>query len=149
MKLAIPGLQRRPVVGELRIDGVAALGPAVRRLLARLLLDDDEELARLTGVASPKGALPEVAVVLGPTDALPWLEEAIHLGRLPDEPALLLPTGVCPPLPGAVLLRALRAHAPRARPPLVLLPSTQHVISLAEARPLLREHLRKRMEARA
>jgi len=132
-----PELRPRPVAGELRVDGVAALGPAVRGLMARLLLEPDATLARLRGVAGDA-----VAVVRGAAEDLPWFEGAVYLRQLDDLPGLWLPTTVQPHPSGPVLLRALRAHAPEARLPLVALPQGRHLVSLAAAQPLERERLR-------
>ncbi len=143
MSLLRPELRRAPVEGALQIDGVAARGPAVRGLLARLLLEDDATLARLRGVASP-----QVAVVIGAADDLPWFEGAIYLRRLPDTPGLWLPTGVRPRPSGSVLLRALRRASPDASGPLVALPDHRQIVSLAQARPLARDRLRAQWEPR-
>ena len=143
MSLLRPELRRRPVHGVLSIDGVAALGPAIRGLLARLLLEDDATLGLLRGVAGP-----DIAVVHGPAEHLPWFEGAIYLQRVDDAPSLWLPTGVPAHPSGPTLLRALRTRAPKAGLPLVALPSARRLVSLAEARPLDRQRLRDRLESR-
>ncbi len=140
MSLLRPELRRRPVHGALSIDGVAAVGPAVRGLVARLLLEGDEVLGLLRGVAGP-----HVAVVHGPTEHLPWFEGAIYLQRVEDAPSLWLPTGVPAHPSGPALLRALRTRAPKAGLPLVALPGMRRLVSLAEARPLDRQRLRDQL----
>ena len=125
------------------IDGALARGEVVPRLLARLLACTDDELALLRGVIGR-----ELAIVIGPTDALPWVDQLCWLARAPDEPALWLPADLATRLPAPVVLRALSRRVPRPRTPFVLLPDARELVSLAEARPLARERLHAELEAR-
>jgi hypothetical protein len=125
------------------IDGALARGDVVARLLSRLLACTDDELGKLRGVIGR-----ELAIVIGPSDALPWVDALCWLARAPDEPALWLPTDLALRLPASVVLRALSRRVPRPRTPLVLLPDTRELVSLAEARPLARVRLQAELEAR-
>jgi hypothetical protein len=119
---------------------VAATGPAVRTLVERLLALSDETLARLTGVANA-----DVAVILGPTDSLPWFDGALFLG---STGALLWPTWAEPSVHPSLFERALRRGLPDAPSgPLALLigslseQSSPRVVPLSAARPLSRATL--------
>lgn len=125
-----------PVGEVLAIDGVAAWGDALPRMLARLRAADDESLARLRGVRGD-----DVLVLVGPSDALPWIDGARYLARTVDEPNLLLPTGVRTQMSPRIVLRALLGKTPGLRPPLVLLPDGRRLISIADARPIVRAQL--------
>ncbi len=116
---------------------VAAVGPAVRTLLDRLLSLSDETLARFTGVANV-----DVAVILGPGDSLPWFDGALFLG---STGALLWPTWAEPSVHPLLLERALRRGLPDAASgPLALIieslarQSSPRVVPLGSARPLSR-----------
>jgi hypothetical protein len=61
------------------------------------------------GCASPRGG--DVALVLGPTEELPWVDGAEWLGADPEVPALLLPTALDPTWP----LDLLQARVVSAR----------------------------------
>lgn len=92
-----------------------ATGAAVRRLAARLLWREDGALARLRGVAGP-----DLLLLLGPAEELPWIDGVSYLGVDPAAPALLLPTTLAPSVPPALLERAL-LRGPGREPPLALL----------------------------
>src|SRR5687767_9313735 len=77
------------------------LGAAASRLLARLLLADDEQLGRLRGVGS--GGL---IVLLGAEADLPWVDGIRYFGRDAAAPDLLLPTRYEPTVPVPLLARA-------------------------------------------
>ena len=124
-----------------RIAGLVALDDAAARLVRRLLAATDDELAALDGVASARAI-----GLLGPEDALPWVDGVVYLRRTED-PGLLLPTTEdvdvpCPPLLSALL----RAHRD-LDPPLALLPSRGVVVPLAGGRPPSRTILRAWLEA--
>jgi hypothetical protein len=61
----------------------------------------DDELARLEAVASAR-----LVVVVGPSEALPWVPDIEYFGRDPEVPSLLLPTALAPSVPPAWLARA-------------------------------------------
>lgn len=123
--------RRDAVDGVLAIDGVLACDGVVEALLARLRRSDAATLATLRGVFTPT-----LAVVLGPTDALPWVDGLRYLARAVGEPNLLLPTDVRMNIAPRVVLRAF-LHRPEApRPPVVLLPEQRLFVSVAEARSL-------------
>jgi hypothetical protein len=114
--------------------GATARGPAARALAERLLARDDDALAALSGVASP-----DRLIVLGPADALPWVDGVVYLGRDPQAPALLLPTALAPDAPPALLERAVLARVSAA--PVAVLADPPALASLAAARPLDRARL--------
>jgi hypothetical protein len=125
------------VVGDtLAIDGVVAVGDAVPRLLARLRAYDDDALARLRGVIGVG-----IVVVLGAADALPWIDGARYIARAPDEPNLLLPTGMRTRLAPQIVLRALLDGTAGLKPPIVLVPESRRIVSLADARTIARARL--------
>ena len=128
--------------------GAAARGPVARMLARRLLAFDDERLSRLKGVAGP-----EMLIVLGEEESLPWVDGVIYLGRDSDAPLLLLPTSLSPSVPPAflerALLRKINLHSsPRASSsdrnvlaPLVVFLDPPSVASVGHARPVVRDTL--------
>jgi hypothetical protein len=128
-----------PVGDALAIDGVVARGDAVPRMLARLRAEDDESLARMRGVIGDG-----IVIVIAPADALPWMDGARYLARAAGEPNVLLPTGMRTRLDARIVLRALLAKTPGLRPPIVLLPDTRQLVSIADARPIARARLERR-----
>lgn len=122
---------------------MAARGEAARALARRLLVRDDEALARLSGVAGP-----ELLVVLGVAADLPWVDGAVYLGRDADAPALLLPTTREPSVPPVLAERALVAWAQalNAAPPLAVLLDPPLLASTQAARPILRATLQSWLE---
>ncbi|MBX7220542.1 MAG: hypothetical protein K1Y36_11395 [Blastocatellia bacterium] len=109
--------------------GVAATGEAARQLANRLLLRSDEELEHLRGVAGVN-----VIVVMGEADRLPWVDGACYLGHSETSAMFYLPTTLDPNVPVPLLEKALRQRFPHLKPPLVVLPTLQTVLSLVEAR---------------
>lgn len=105
-----------------------ATGETAARLAQRLL---DGPPAPLEGVAGP-----DLLVVLGAADALPWVDGVTYLGRAPDAPDLLLPTHRRPSISARLLAEALRARHPALAPPLAVLPDAGRVLSVAAARPI-------------
>jgi hypothetical protein len=115
--------------------GVAARGEAARALARRLLVREDEALARLSGAASR-----ELLVVLGDSADLPWVDGAVYLGKDAAAPSLLLPTTREPSVPLPLVERAL-SRAAEAPPPFAVLLEPPQVASLEAARPILRSTL--------
>lgn len=124
----------RPRVVPLAPLAAAAQGRAARALAERLLARDDAALAALSGVASPDRLL-----VVGPVEALPWVDGVVYLGRDPQAPSLLLPTALAPDAPPALLERAVLGRALAA--PVAVLADPPALASLAAARPLDRARL--------
>ena len=122
--------RRRP----LEPIAVAARGDAAQRLQRRLLTASDEVLERLEGVAGP-----ELLLVLGPADLLPWVDGAIYLGRDPGAPSLAMPTTHQPSCPPALLERALNTRGFAS--PLAILLEPPLVVPLRAARPIARATL--------
>jgi hypothetical protein len=123
--------RRDAVDGTLAIDGVLACDGVVEALLARLRRSDAATLAMLRGVFTPT-----LAVVLGPTDALPWVDGLRYLTRAAGEPNLLLPTDVQMNVAPRVVLRAFLGRPEAPRPPVVLVPERRWFVSIAESRSL-------------
>lgn len=135
-------VQWRPRAAPLEPVGMAVRGEAARVLARRLLARDDEALARLSGVAAP-----ELLVVLGEVDELPWVDGAVYLGRDAEAPSLLLPTTREPSVPIPLVERALlgRARSPGSpgsiAPPYAVLIDPPLLASAQAARPILRSVL--------
>jgi len=125
-----------------RIAGLVAVDDAAHRLLRRLLDATDAELAAVDGVASPR-----TVGLLGPADALPWVDGVVYVRRS-VEPGLLLPTTEDVDVPVGALLSALLSRHRGLTPPVAMLPSHGLVVPLAGARPPSRTILRAWMEAR-
>jgi hypothetical protein len=120
----------------------AATGKTARQM-ARHLLKNPSVLERLEGVASP-----DLLIVIGNGDLLPWEDGVVYLGRDPAAPSLLLPTSLAPSIPAGLLERAVTNKFPSLKPPFALLPSTSRVISLAAARPIDANILRAWLEGK-
>ena len=120
----LPRAQALPAVA------VAASGAAGTQLLQALARLDP--LPALEGVVSAN----EV-VVLGPFDALPWVEGAVYLGREPEAPTLLLPTTLKPAVPLPWLASAVVALCPVGR--VAVLPQSRRIVPLHAAR-LIESH---------
>ena len=123
---------------RLPLDPSAAFarGRAATALARRLLALDDAALAELRGVAGEGWLL-----VVGATDALPWADGVVYLGRDRDAPALLVPTAWSPDVPVALLERALVARHALVSPPLAVLAGPPACVGAGEARPLERARL--------
>lgn len=118
----------------LRPTAVLARESARTALLERLCRCDDGALAQLSGVVSP-----ELVVLCGASDALPWVDGAVWLGTDAAAPALRLPTTTKPDLPAALLERAVLARTSGRLAAIV--PGT--IVALDEARPLARAVLER------
>lgn len=119
----------------------AATGPAARALAERLLAMPDERLAALRGVAGP-----ELVLVQGAAEALPWVDGAQYLGRDPEAPGLLLPTSLRPGVPLPLVERAVMLRRRAVPMPMALLLEPPLLVPLEEARPLERAALRRWLE---
>jgi hypothetical protein len=123
-------------------DGLIAEGAAALALAARLLAYPTGALARseLRGVSGPA-----LLVVVGASDALPWVDGVCYLARVASTPGLYVPTWIGTTHPPSLVAAALgRVYGDG---PLVLLPpliddgTGTRVLSLAEARPIAHETL--------
>jgi hypothetical protein len=72
----------------------------------------DSELAKLEAVASSR-----LVVVVGPSEALPWVEDVEYFGRDPEVSSLLLPTALAPSVPSAWLASAFAKRLAAASSP--------------------------------
>jgi MoxR-vWA-beta-propeller ternary system domain bpX5 len=127
-----------PRAAPLTPGAVLALGDGARALARRLLSRSDEQLARLRAVVGP-----ELLLVLGAEDELPWADGAVYLAREPDAPELWLPCAVGADAPAPLLLRALKARFQSAHvePPYAVSLAPPRVVSLEREQPLKRETL--------
>lgn len=126
------------------LDPVATvgLGPVARTLAERVLLLDDERLQQLRGIAGQ-----ELLVVLGESEALPWVEGCLYLGRDAGAPRLLLSTALRPAVASELFERALLLRWPNLQPPIAVVASPRRVLSLAAALPIQRHVIRAWLEA--
>ncbi|RKH50620.1 hypothetical protein D7X96_25025 [Corallococcus interemptor] len=133
---AVAGLpvRWRPRALPLEPVAVAGVGPVALALGQRASRAGDAVLASWTGVAGP-----DVLVLLGASDSLPWVDGAVYLGRDPLAPALLLPCALEPDVAPSLLERALLAG--RGHAPLAVLPGTGVLVSVAAAQPVARASL--------
>jgi hypothetical protein len=120
---------------------VVAQGKAAYRLAKRALARDDATLADLSGIVGR-----DLIVLLGDAERLPWVDGALYLGQDAAAPNLLLPTTLEPSVPLPLLESALRRQAPELPPPIAAVPGTRSLFSLAAARPIARETLRRWLE---
>lgn len=120
---------------------VAASGALATALAEHVLDRDVVSLEALRGVAGISWI-----VLLGPEDALPWMDGVVLLGVEPSAPTLLVPTTLEASLPPSLVARAL-GGADRA-PPLAVLPRDRTVVSVAAARRLDRGVLASWVRAR-
>lgn len=123
-----------------------ARGQVAERLVRRLLLLTDEQLGALRGAASR-----QLVLLLGATEALPWVDGIAYFGREPQAPSLLLPCATCPTLPLELVARsvALRWGKSGAVGPFVLADAPRTVIDSSEARPVDRAQLYAWLATRA
>lgn len=123
-----------------------AYGAVAERLVRRLLLLTDEQLEALRGAASTK-----LVLLLGATDALPWVDGIRYFGRDPQAPALLLPCTSMPTLPLELLARsvALRWGKSGAVGPFILTDEPRSAVDSSVARPVDRAELVRWLALRA
>ncbi len=113
---------------------VGAFGVVASSLRARLLAESDAALSALRGVAG-EGAI----VVVGASEALPWVDGARWLGRDLAAPSLLLPTSERPSVDAGLFERALLRGEHGASPLAVFASGGSiAVLSFTEARPVSR-----------
>lgn len=117
---------------------VAATGDAASGLARRLLELSDEDLRRLRGVGGP-----DLIVVLGAAEALPWSPGVRYLGAVEGKHPLYLPTTYEPDVPLELFEAAVKRQFPTAHYPLAILPDPGIVASTSESRPMCRETLRR------
>ncbi|MFO0744487.1 MAG: hypothetical protein U1F43_02295 [Myxococcota bacterium] len=118
-----------PRVEPLAPEAAVGRGAVARALVQAALELADERRARLEGVA---GA--DLIVLLGPSDALPWVDGVEYLGREPLCPELYLPTTLAPPFATTLLARAAVARA--GSTPVALLTEPSLLVPLGHARRL-------------
>lgn len=117
--------------------GVAATGAVAVALGRRLLDASDEALSALLDVAG-RGVL----VVLGESDALPWVDGVVYLGMDSRARSLLLPTTLEPAEPLELVERAIAARfAGVSR--MAVLPQQGIVVPVASARRIARDALER------
>lgn len=135
----VPRVPLRWIPRERPLDprGAAHRGEGAKALVERLLACTDGALRALRGVAAGGDV-----VILG--DEVPWVPEALWLGRDPDAPGWLLPTALRTDLPMALVRAALARHGVQTGLPHAVWPDARglRVVPLGEARPLTRDRLR-------
>jgi hypothetical protein len=114
----------------------AAAGPAARGLGERLARLGDDHLSSLRGLSGP-----DLLLVIGDRDSLPWAPEIVYLGRDPEAPRLLVPTALRPDIPVDLFERAILARARGAPAPLAVLPSPRRIVKAALVRRIERSML--------
>ena len=123
-----------------------ALREIANALLTRLLDWDEARLSRLHAVRGP-----DFLLVRGSASDLPWSDGLIYLGKDEAAPQLLLPTSLAPNVPSPLFERALARHCQAGTPampgPWAVSFEPPLVISLAEARPLSEQVVRRWLEA--
>ena len=123
----------RPLVAT----AVVARG-AVSLALARRLLDLGEgALAGLKGVSGP-----EILLLTGEEELLPWVDGVTYLGRDPIAPSLLVPTTLESSVPLSLIERALAVRF-RELMPLAVLADARLVVPFGSARPVVAESVRQ------
>lgn len=110
-----------PLPSPLAVVGVVGLGPLAAPLLAR---------AEGTPLRVVEG--PDITVLLGPADDLPFLDGVIYLGQNPRAPGLFHPPMIVPDVEPSLVLAALGRSLSVAAP-LACLPWQRLVVSLAHA----------------
>jgi hypothetical protein len=141
--MRIPFVARSDVLDPIAVVGLGRVAGALARRLMQL---GDEPLHALRGAAGD-----DMLVVLGATEALPWVDGVNYLGRDPDAPRLLLPTMVRPAVAADAFERAIARHAaalPSALSgPWAVLHDARRVFSIAHAGPIDRDLLDRWSEA--
>lgn len=124
---------RSDILDPLAVVGV---GPVARALADRLLRLTDDQLLGLRGLVGD-----DLLLVLGQTEALPWVDGVEYLGRDPGAPRLLIPAMLRPVVALDVFERAIARHASTIASPWAVLVSPARLISVADARPIERRLL--------
>ena len=120
----------RPRAEPLPARAAVAWGTAAGALHARLLQLVPEQQAGLSAMAGP-----ELLVVTGETDALPWVDGIAYAGPATDAPGLWLPTIEEPGLALDLIARGLQREHPK-RQPLLLWSRPAFVLPLDRLLPL-------------
>jgi len=115
---------------------VVGRGPAAEALALRVLERSDDELSRLRGQVAP-----QLLVVLGDEDQLPWSDGVHYLGRDPRAPLLLLPTHLEPSVPADLFQQALVAARGDLATPLAVLTDPPGLVGTGIARGIHRAAL--------
>jgi MoxR-vWA-beta-propeller ternary system domain bpX5 len=116
--------------------GVVGTGRVGRSLAKRVLSMDDGVLCALRGVAHE-----DTLLLLGASEALPWVDGVSYLGLDPGAPLLLLPTQLRPNAPLDAFERAIIRRAEGLCPPIAVLVEPPRLVPLAEARTIDRRRL--------
>ncbi|SCX44013.1 hypothetical protein [Variovorax sp. EL159] len=120
----------RPSAEPLPAQAAVARGAAARALHARLLQLAPEQQSGLSAMAGP-----DLLVVVGDADALPWVNGVAYAGPVHEAPGLWLPTVEEPDLPLDLIARSLQREHPK-RQPLLLWPRPAFVLPLDRLLPL-------------
>lgn len=116
---------------------IAARGTAARALARRLTKFDDENLAQFAGVFAP-----DLIVIFGDSNKLPWVDEGIYLGRDAGANSILLPTNYQPKISAnlfeKILLAKFKEHLPFA-----VLRQPNHIVTFKNALPINRTILNR------
>lgn len=111
-----------PLDEPLPVIGVVGVGALAAPLLAR---------AEGAGLQMVKG--PDITVLLGPAEDLPFLDGVVYLAQNPTLAELLHPPMIVPDVDPALVLAALQRTLDVV-PPLVCLPRQGLVVSVARPR---------------
>jgi len=120
----------RPRAEPLPARAAVAWGAAARALHGRLSQLSPEQQSGLSAMAAP-----ELLMVTGEADVLPWVDGIAYAGPTPDAPGLWLPTLETPDLPLYLIARSLLREHP-TRQPLLLWPRPALVLPLDRLLPL-------------
>lgn len=141
--LRLLDLRWEPREPPLAPEAVLGEGPVALALARRLLDLPAEPLALLTVAATPADAgtsaepgvvPPLLLAVLGPEEALPWVDGVHYYGRTEEAPSLLQPTNRRAPVPESLLEEAVQRRAQACPAPVALLPAARRLVSLNAAR---------------
>lgn len=158
-------LRVRERVEPLQVSAVFARGAAARALAKRLVDRFEQSATRHVDPVEPSAERSHptdrvapsarsrvsivhsdhegepVLVAMGPAEDLPWVDDAVWLGRDPEAPTLLVPTVLALDPHPALVASALARHRP---PPIALVRHREAwlALSLAEARDLHPDLLR-------
>jgi hypothetical protein len=115
---------------------VAARGAAASCLARKLIAAAEDRLAGLSGVAA-KGLI----LIFGASDALPWVDGALYLGRDPRAPSLLLPATRAPTIHPELLESAVLRDRHATGGSLALLLDPPAAVSTAALLPISKAQL--------
>ena len=123
------GWEWQPVAEPALPQAAVTHGEAARRMLDRLTTLPADDQVRLLATANA-----DMLVVIGPEEALPWVDGVAYAAPCAEAPALWLPVLQRPTLPCDLIERALiRRHG---RQPLLLWPEPAAVMPLDRQLPL-------------